>query len=315
MLESSCTNILILRPGAVGDTLLSFPVIQALKAQYSNPHVTLVGNAAVMPLAWSSGLAAEVFDYGSAQWSELFSASGIRTSTLRSLLAQIDIAICWLRDTDGLVERNLRTLDIQHLIVAPGRPSESERIHIVDYLARTVGVHVDREAGPLWPSWPIVPARSAHYYTTYAPYVAIHPGSGGARKCWPVQHFVSVIIELWRRGIPVLLLAGPADHERLIEIYNHLTPLPYPGPLKVLEDYPLLSVAKHLRLCRGYLGNDSGITHLAALLGIPTVALFGPSDPHIWRPVGPSVHVLSAPLIENLPVDAVLHTMKSFFLD
>jgi ADP-heptose:LPS heptosyltransferase len=55
-------HILIIRPGTIGDTLLTFPIIQALKAQYTNPHVTFIGNRAVLPLALAYGIVDEAFD-------------------------------------------------------------------------------------------------------------------------------------------------------------------------------------------------------------------------------------------------------------
>ncbi len=119
---------------------------------------------------------------------------------------------------------------------------------------------------------------------------------------------------LWQRNIAVLLLAGPADHERLTTLLNHLPSPPLPTLLKILVDAPLLEVAQHLQQCRGYLGNDSGITHLAGMLGVPTIALFGPSDPLIWQPPGPAVKVLSEPLLANLHSDVVFSTLEAFCL-
>jgi len=74
----------------------------------------------------------------------------------------------------------------------------------------------------------------------------------------------------------------------------------------MLKHAPLLEVAQRLLQCRCYLGNDSGITHLAAMLGVPTVAIFGPTDPAISRPVGPFVKVLQRHTLEDVTVDATI---------
>ncbi len=79
--------------------------------------------------------------------------------------------------------------------------------------------------------------------------------------------------------------------------------------LKVLVDKPLMEVAEQLQGCRCYLGNGAGITHLAALLGIPTVVLFGPSDPTIWRPLGSSVEIIQAKALEGLSVIMVIESI------
>jgi len=111
---------------------------------------------------------------------------------------------------------------------------------------------------------------------------------------------------LWQQNRPVLLLAGPADAERLRDLMSLLAAPPRLEMLRLLISAPLLEVAQHLQQCRCYLGNDSGITHLAAMLGVPTVAIFGPSDPAVWRPVGPCVKVIHQDVLEHVPVDAVM---------
>jgi heptosyltransferase III len=303
--------ILIIRPGAIGDTLLTFPIIQALRAQFDDPRITFVGNATVLPLAMALGLVEEVDDYGDLRWSELFSAEGIHTPELGKQLQQTELAICWLRDPDGRVEHNLRLAGIKQAIIAPGRPPEGRRVHVVNYLAETVGVNQVRmdQVYHIHPHDTSLPPKRRNKSSSHEQYIAIHPGSGGARKCWPAVSFVAVIELLWQHGYPILLLAGPADHERVSGIQRSLSSPPGPGMLEVLIDAPLVLVAEHLLQCSCYLGNDSGITHLAAMLGIPTIALFGPSDPAVWRPLGPDVEVIHKRALEKLPVNMVIESI------
>ncbi len=293
-------NIVVIRPGAIGDTLLTFPILRTLRDKFTDPHMTLVGNAAVLPLALATGLVDEVSDYQLPLWSELFSSAGIHALALRSLLQATDLAICWLRDPDHLVEHNLRQAGVQQLFIAQGRPPEGERMHVVEYLARTVGVSAQwafaLDVGP--------GAERIAGQDSAAP-IAIHPGSGATRKCWPIEKFAAVIECLWQRRWPVLVVIGPADGERLAYLRQHLDP-PEPELLTLLANAPLIEVARHLEGCRCYLGNDSGVTHLAALLGLPAVALFGPSDPVVWRPVGRLVKVIYEPDLSNLAVDNVV---------
>ena len=300
---------LVIRPGAIGDSLLAFPVIQALRERVPAARVTFVSNAAVLPLAQDAGLAEEVADYSSALWSELFSTAGVRTPALRELLQHVDSATCWLRDPESIVRRNLQAHGIEHIVIAPGRPAAESGMYIVDYLARTIW-----PADPplLSPGAPIIPAYSGQRSATPAR-IAIHPGSGGAYKCWPVAHFATVIAALWRRGIPILLLAGPADTAILADLLARLPAPPDPTLLTILRNASLRSVAREIQQCRGYLGNDSGITHLAALCGVSTIVLFGPTSPAIWRPYGSSVRVLSERELANLQPERVLYTIKEFF--
>ena len=300
-------GILVIRPGAIGDALLTFPVLKALREQYDGMRITLVSNAQVLPLAQAFGVAEQAFDFQDIQWSELFSSSGIRTSAMRDLLEQTELAICWMRDPDGIIEHNLKMSGIEHSIIAPGRPSTGERLHIVDYLARTIGLPNVGAQFIAPSSWGFLNLSSND--TTTKRCVAIHPGSGAVEKCWPTSRFAEVIKRLWEQNNPVLLLAGPADTERVNDVLKQLSLLSKPEMFKMLTHAPLLEVAQRLLQCRCYLGNDSGITHLAAMLGVPTIAIFGPTDPAIWQPVGPSVKVLQGHTLEDVTVDEVMGTI------
>ena len=301
-------RILVIRPGAIGDALLSFPVLKALREQYNGARITWVSNTQVLPLALAFGIAEEVSDYQDIRWSELFSAAGIRMPATRELLAQTDLAICWLHDSGSVVQHNLEIAGVKRIIIAPGRPPTGAHMHILQYLAQTVGLPAVG-ARFIAPTLDIHP----HFKDTLHQYVAIHPGSGGLQKCWPATHFAAVIARLWQQNRPVLLLAGPADSERVRDLLSQLSTPPRSEMFKILTNAPLLEVARHLQQCRCYLGNDSGITHLAAMLGVPTVAIFGPSDPAVWRPVGPCTKVIRETAIEQVPVDVAIEAVDTFY--
>jgi len=121
--------------------------------------------------------------------------------------------------------------------------------------------------------------------------IGIHPGSGSRKKCWPMICFKGLIKKMALNGkIGFILFFGPAEEEwrkaYLVDLINE-------NIIFVLNK-PLKEVVKYLRFCHIYIGNDSGITHLASSLGIPTIAIFGPTDPEIWRPLGSNVRIVSA---------------------
>jgi heptosyltransferase III len=299
-------HILIIRPGAIGDTLLTLPVIQALRARYHSSHVTLVGNAAVLPLAHASGIVDEIYDYQEARWASLFlreSSGYTRDGRLDTIVKRTQLAICWLRDPEGIVERNLRLAGIEQVIVTPGRPDSTtfEAMHITTYLAKTIGLTWQKPLQELSLSLPDITQQEDRIGL-----VALHPGSGGAHKCWPTEHFAKVIYYLWQQDRAVLLLAGPAEQERLVLLRKLLHMHPQSGLCEYLLNAPLLTIAQRLQQCHCYIGNDSGLTHLAAMLGLPTLALFGPSNPIIWHPPGQEVYVLREQALERLDVETVL---------
>ncbi len=118
--------------------------------------------------------------------------------------------------------------------------------------------------------------------------IVLHPGSGGMHKCWP--GFLSLADQLACRDRRVLVLLGPAEQERwgadaIAGFRDRHTTLLSPSP----HDLALI-----LATAAGYVGNDSGVTHLRALLGGPTVAVFGPTTARVWRPIGPRTKTIAA---------------------
>ena len=136
--------------------------------------------------------------------------------------------------------------------------------------------------------------------------VVLQPGAGSAAKVWP--GFAALAHRLRAAGIPVAALAGPADGpvvQALLEA----------GALEessVVRHWPLSEIAALLSLARALVGNDSGPTHLAAAVGCPTVALFGPTDPALWAPLGAHVRAIAGPAggAPWADVDCVVATLR-----
>ena len=117
--------------------------------------------------------------------------------------------------------------------------------------------------------------------------VVMHPGSGGQRKCWHLENYLSLARTLRGDEIEVLFLLGPAEAERfgaaeVASIEKHA---------RLIADMPLTDVVGLLGCADVFVGNDSGVTHLAAAMGLRTFAMFGPTDPALYRPIGPALTV------------------------
>jgi heptosyltransferase-3 len=160
------------------------------------------------------------------------------------------------------------------LLVAPSRPPVDRPQHVAEYLLQTLaplGIELEFDTRPLG-----VPAIESDE-------ILVHPGSGSAAKNWPATHFAETIRAL---DGPVRLIVGEADATAASNVEAALG-----HRLPRLENAPLDLLAQRLAGCRGYLGNDSGVSHLAGLCGARTVVLFGLTSPHLWRPLGPRVQV------------------------
>jgi heptosyltransferase-3 len=177
-----------------------------------------------------------------------------------------DAAWVWMHDST--VADNLRRSGVGQVFHADAFPSAG---HVASHLLHTVNLTAP-ELPDLW--------------NAEAKRVLLHPGSGGRAKVWPR------FAELARALPDATILLGPC--ERKLDTEN-----------PILENLSLQAVIDHLRNCRVFVGNDSGITHIAAYWGTPTVALFGPTDPTIWGPLGRRVKVLKRPSLLDISVDAI----------
>ncbi len=135
--------------------------------------------------------------------------------------------------------------------------------------------------------------------------VILHPGSGSQDKCWHLKNYLKLAGQLVDNDIQVLFLVGPAENERFddIQMQNIAT---LSGCVSVPD---LSEVLQIISASSMFIGNDSGITHLAGACGIPTMAIFGPTNPDFYRPIGPHAHVFTPPInsfseLDNDAVDA-----------
>lgn len=119
--------------------------------------------------------------------------------------------------------------------------------------------------------------------------VIIQPGSGGQNKCWHLDNFLAIAEQLGSEGIEVVFLLGPAEIDR----FNKAALKKINSVAKCFTDLSLMQVLALLSCTDAFLGNDSGITHLAAALGIKTFVVFGPTNPAVYGPIGPAVTVFA----------------------
>jgi ADP-heptose:LPS heptosyltransferase len=299
-------QILVLRAGALGDFLLGVPVLQALRRRFSAAQIALVG-----PLP-QARLAAPIADSLTAVDDPVIAplfvedgAAGNRAAAL-PVAVRADLAVVWQRRPAAVVA-NLRALGTRRIIAgAPFPPPDVEPVPVTDWLAaslRSLGVALphDWDASP----WLEVPpeARTWANGVLTAPGepeggagaesrpLVLHAGSGGSRKNWP--EWADVAARLVRQtGRRLVVTCGPADGDALARFLAGYRRLTGDEPAAVVQNATLEQLAAVLQRAAVYLGNDSGVTHLAAAVGAPTVGVFGPTNPRIWRPRGPAVHVL-----------------------
>ncbi|MBN2109157.1 MAG: glycosyltransferase family 9 protein [Deltaproteobacteria bacterium] len=286
-------KILIIHQGAIGDFILSLPALQTIQNSFPGRLIEMLGYPAILSLAGSS-FAATIRSADWAAASTLYGDFDDVTEQIRQYLAGFERLFFFSAGRSSAFTHNVQRCNpaAVHLRTFPDSAQ-----HVVDFqLAQLPGLGLT-PAGFV-PQLRVSPAdrsRADQYLLTHAcavspyPLIAVHPGSGGRHKCWPTQSFVSVMHRLHEeRHAGFLIVQGPADEKTAGNLKAGLAGL----PCALLAHLDLPLVAAILSQSALFIGNDSGITHMAAALGIPTVAVFGPTDPAVWAPRGKSVSIV-----------------------
>ena len=292
--DSNRRGVLVIHPGALGDVLLARPVLHALQREFSQHEIALLAGNAVGTLLRDAGEVDRVFPLESTYLSELFAGHDSLCAPFKRWLSRCDKAVGWFRDADAAVVRTLRAAGVQSINLRSSSSQECFAEHQSDRYLESVEI---ADAGgacnlPLILS-PAVMAEaqqilSSLNWDSRSPLVVIHPGSGSPHKCVEAWRLAEVIQWLIEVGMTPMLLEGPADREPCARVLSALrTPVPVSRGLNLSKSAAVLAQAAL------YLGHDSGVTHLAAALAVPTVACFGPTNPRRWAPLGPTVSVVS----------------------
>ncbi|MBI5578962.1 MAG: glycosyltransferase family 9 protein [Deltaproteobacteria bacterium] len=273
--------LLIVHQGALGDLVCIFPVIAALR-RYFCP-VGILCQEHLGRLAAAEGLVEAWFPIEAAWTASLFAgAAGLEA---RRLLAPYTHFLVFSR-SQTLVSALQRIGDTRVCRIPP-RPPADQRIHVTEHALehiRGCGLLPERER--TLPE--TVPFTAPPVEKNRSKTVLIHPGAGSRRKRWPLSGFWDVARQLGDLRLSPEFVIGPAEQDLLPGLARREATVHRPG-----GSIELLAL---LRSAAAYIGNDSGASHLAAWAQLPSVVIFGPTDPMRWRPRGRSVEIVQPPL-------------------
>jgi heptosyltransferase III len=259
---------LIIRPGGIGDCILSLPAIEHLRTDYTEVWVP----SGVVPLI----RCAEVRSIASTGIDLLGLPSVEPPAGLIAKLRSFDSIVSWYGANRAEFREQVCEMGLPFQFL-DALPPAGAMIHAADFFLRQAGGH-----GFAVPRINCAGTESGDF-------AVIHPFSGSASKNWPLRCFRDLAARL---ALPVRWCAGPEERlEDAVRFDN------------------LHELACWLASARLYIGNDSGITHLAAAVGAPVVAIFGPTDPAVWAPRGERVAVVSRRL-EEITIDEVMDPVR-----
>ena len=281
--NTSVKRVLVIFPGALGDFVCVLPAIEALAMRHRGCAIELMARAELARLAEGRTAVARGHSIDAPHVSALFSESDIEDSGTRSpFFAGYARIYSFFASNDANFRKRLSAVAGGEVSFHPFRPVDdgSHQPHVAAAYLRSIG----ESDAPLHPR--IEPSRDdlraaadaiAKARCDLSTLIAIFPGSGSPAKNWPLDKFVSLARILSERS-SVVFIVGPA--ESAMEQTLRQNDLP------VIRDLDLGTVAGIARLAAVFVGNDSGVSHLAAAADAPGVVIFGPSDPARWRPLG-----------------------------
>jgi ADP-heptose:LPS heptosyltransferase len=277
-------KLLIFHQGALGDFVLTFPALIRLKKHFT--PIDAVCKPQLGELTKELGLIDNWFSQDAARFASLF--SDLIDPDVKNLLNFYDEIILFSFSKDLAQSINQIRHHPVHRI--PPRPEPTAKIHVALHLLKNLSIcgliTDDNDLNtPKQSSFYL--QQEVFYNTSHSRKVLLHPGAGSQKKMWPIKNFLQVDGLLKSDGYRPEYIIGPADRFLRDELRMD-------GVRQSVVHTPenIAVLAALMKTAGGYIGNDSGVSHLAAYFGLPTVAIFGPSDPEMWRPLGPRVEIV-----------------------
>jgi hypothetical protein len=242
----------------------------------------------------------------SSGWHHLYSQDPQLPEPAAKLLAGAQHIVNFVSGPNDLWVQNVRKLAPEAgLITLSTTPPEDFPGHITEYLLQQLKPAPVIEAA-LSQMLQSVATRGVGQVPAPAGPVVLHPGAGSGKKCWPVESFLELAQKLRARGRSASVILGEVELER----WPKEQIAAFESIAEVQQPASLVELMKVISGASAFAGNDSGPGHLAGILGIPTVSIFGPKSPDRWRPLGPRITTISDPW-ERIGVDRVLSAILS----
>jgi len=299
-------KILVVRGGALGDFILTLPVLAALRWHFPNHVSEILGYERAASLAVAVGLADRVSALESPALAGFFARDGAWPAREAEYFAGFGLIVSYVYDPEKIFHSNVSRCGAARFLAGPHRPDESAGLHAAKALLRPLEILGLSEADPC-PRL-VLPGPAG---CSADPRLAVHPGSGSAQKNWPEPKWAEFLQRLaatteWH----FLLIGGEAEGGRCERLAATLPP----QRTLLAQNLPLVELAQTMRSCAAYIGHDSGVTHLAAALDLPGLVLWGPSNAAVWRPVSNQLRLLrDARGLDSLPVETVLREAPLLF--
>jgi ADP-heptose:LPS heptosyltransferase len=275
-------RILVCHQGALGDLILTLPAIKGLRDALQPAWLEMMGHPWNLALVLGHPYADAVRDINRGDMASLFQEHAPLPAAIKGYLGQFDAAFCFARSET--LAYSLRRAGIRQTFTLPSFPDK--RMHVIDHhlsSLKALGIAAAPTPPLIFPLQGAQEEAKAFFLRKgwgLDAICALHPGAGSRKKAWPASRFAALGRALACQSHKILIIQGPADEAITAEVLKGLAGIPY----LLVRDKPITQLAALLSLAALFIGNDSGVSHLAAALKRPTIALFGPTDPVVWAP-------------------------------
>jgi len=292
-------KMLVIRGGAIGDFILTLPAIAALRQTFPQTHLELLGYPKVAELTRAAGWIDAFRSIEARSLARFFARNAKLDEEWCAYFDSFNVIFSYLYDPDNIFKTNVGRASKAQFIQGQHRPNENEDLHATAVFLKPLERFAIYDADPV--------PKLSFPKTLALNRLAVHPGSGSEKKNWSAERWKALLEGVLEKPeVNLLVISGEAEGERVAQMAQGLPA----HRVRQAHNLPLVELASQVAGCSIFVGHDSGITHIAAAVGIPTVVLWGPSRENIWRPLGPHVHILKDPGgLDNLGVVPVLGTV------
>lgn len=304
-------RVLIIRSGALGDTLMLMPSIV-----YFNRKEDILIAGRSPGIDYLRPYVKECIDMERGGWHKIFMEKSGEINSISIPKPTPNHVISFMNDSTGVVSSNLKTLFPESRFAAfPPFPPTVEKIHTALYMAQSLesaGLPINsRTAFDEYLKRPLLAVTN---FSRKGGGIVFHPGSGSKEKNYSKEFWLEMVKYLKQvyddKSMDYIVLLGPAEEDLLPFFKKASNEI----RIKIIfcpEREELLTVLRQAFL---YMGHDSGITHLAAMTGSPVIALYR-RDTDQWSPLGPNLKVIySEEEKPEILKEEIFQAMKSLFL-
>jgi len=291
-------SFLVIHQGALGDFILALPALETIRKAFPHAKSAIMGYPRILELVEKRFYAEDILSIDQKGMATFFVREGALDFRLSEFFKRFDLIVVFGKDGEGTVVGNLRRVCQGQIIPIDSSPPWDGEIHLTDHLLKQFTsfglpafdsnprLHLnesDREwARDFWERKGVTPGERSKV-------IILHPGSGSKKKVWPLDRFLDLARTLQGHfASKVLIILGPAEGPEVQRAFEGMRPTEF----IMAKGLTLVQLGSVMEGCWFYVGNDSGVSHMAAALGLPTIVIFGPTDQRVWSPKGEKTFVV-----------------------